>query len=121
MKTMPIAEFRAALQAQGVPREHYAFRCPMCKTVQSGSDLIAAGGGENFDAVQQYLGFSCVGRLTGAGTPSENKGKGIGCNWSLGGLFQMHDFEVVDDEGKHHPHFEPVTAEEAQAHQVAKA
>jgi hypothetical protein len=120
MKTMPLAEFRAALQAQGVPREHLAFRCPMCKTIQSAHDLITAGAGDDLDAVQQYLGFSCVGRFTGAGSPSQAS-PGSGCNWTLGGLFRMHELEVITEDGKHHPHFEPATPEEAQAHQVAKA
>ena len=120
MKTMPIEEFRAAVHAQGVPREHFAFLCPMCKTVQSSADLIEAGAGQDFDSVRQYLGFSCVGRFTGAGSPSK-QAPGTGCNWTLGGLFRMHELEVVTEDGVHHPHFEPVTADQAQAHQLAKA
>lgn len=116
MKTMTHPEYIAALKAQGVPREHLAFRCPMCGTVQSAHDLIAAGAGEDFEAIEGRLGFSCVGRLTGAGSPSSTKGQGIGCNWTLGGLFQMHELEVITEDGKHHPSFEPVTPEEAQAH-----
>lgn len=121
MKTMSLADFQAALRAQGVPREHLAFRCPMCQTIQSTNDLVAAGAGKDFEEIEKYLGFSCVGRFTGAGSPATTKGKGIGCNWTLGGLFQMHELEVITEDGKHAPHFEPVTPEEAQAHQVAKA
>jgi hypothetical protein len=120
MKTMTITEFRQTLKDQGVPREHYAFRCPTCRTVQSAADLIAAGAGADFDAVQPYLAFSCVGRFTGAGSPSDNP-PGTGCNWTLGGFFLAHQLEVIDDEGKHHPRFEPVSAEEAQAHLQAKS
>jgi hypothetical protein len=121
MKTMSLADFHAVLKAQGVPRDHLAFRCPMCQTVQSANDLITACAGKDFEEVDKYLGFSCVGRFTGAGSPSATKGKGIGCNWTLGGLFQMHELEVITEDGKNHPQFEPVTPEEAQAHQVAKA
>lgn len=121
MKTMQLEEFRQALKAQGVPHEHFAFRCPMCSTVQSAHDLIAAGAGPDFQSVEKYLAFSCVGRFTGAGSPSGTKGKGIGCNWTLGGLFQTHELEVVTEDGERHPRFEPVTPEEAQAHQEAKA
>ncbi len=121
MKTMTIEEFRAAVKSQGVPREHYAFRCPMCKTVQSAADLIAAGAGPDLEAVQPSLGFSCIGRFTGAGSPSKDKAPGAGCNWTLGGLFRLHELEVITEDGQHHPHFEPVTPAEAQAHQLAKA
>lgn len=115
MKTMTLEEFRAALQAQGVEREDYAFRCPMCETVQSARDLIAAGAGANLDEVRRYEGFSCIGRFTGAGSPSK-AGKGNGCNWTLGGFFQMHRLEVLTEDGERHPRLEPVTPEEAQAH-----
>jgi len=121
MKTMTIQELRDSLKAQGVPRENYAFRCPMCGTVQSAADLITAGAGADFAAVEPYLGFSCIGRFTGAGGPSQEKAPGSGCNWTLGGLFQMHKLEVTDEEGKSHPLFEPATAEEAQANQQANA
>jgi len=67
MNTMTIEEFHEALIAQDVPRDHLAMKCPMCKTVQSAASLIAAGAGADFDAVGKYLGFSCVGRFTGAG------------------------------------------------------
>ena len=43
MKNMSLADFHAVLKAQGVPRDHLAFRCPMCQTVQSANDLITAG------------------------------------------------------------------------------
>jgi len=69
--------------------------------------------------VQKYFGFSCVGRFTGAGNPPKPEDKGKeqkGCNWTLGGLFQMHDLEVVTPDGKKHPCFEPATPEQAKAH-----
>lgn len=117
MKTMTLAEFQAALQAQGVKsRSDFAVVCPMCKTVQSARDLIAAGAGSDFEAVEPYLGFSCFGRFTGAG--SRRAGiDGKPCNWTLGGLFQLHTLEVVTPDGKHHPRFEPATPEQAQQHQ----
>ena len=115
MKTMTLEEFRAALKVQGMPdRTHYAFKCPACGTVQSAEDLIAAGAGSSFDEVEQYLGFSCVGRFTGAGSPRK-EADGAPCNWTLGGLFKLHSLEVVTPDGKHHPHFAPATPAEAQA------
>lgn len=114
MKTITLEQFHATLKEQGVPDDHLAFRCPICGTVQSAADLIAAGAGQDFAQVSKYLAFSCVGRFTGAG--SHKKGTpGHGCDWTLGGLFQLHQFEVVTPDGEHHPRFEPATPEEALA------
>lgn len=115
MKTMTITEFHGALIAQGVKREDLALICPMCQTLQSATDLIKAGAGADFDAVEKYLGFSCVGRFTGAGSPRKEP-DGKPCNWTLGGLFHTHKLEVETPDGKKHPRFEPATPEQAQAH-----
>jgi hypothetical protein len=121
MQTMTLAEYHAAVKAQGVPtHEHVAMKCPMCRTIQSASDLIAAGAGADFDAVEKYLGFSCVGRFSGAGSPRKEP-DGKPCNWTLGGLFALHKLEVVTPDGKRHPRFELATPVEAQAHMVARA
>lgn len=98
MHIMTLEEFRAAMKAQNVPLEDVTFRCPRCKTLQSANDLINAGAGKNLDEVEKYLAFSCVGRFG-------NHQKG--CNWTLGGLFQIHDLEVITPDGKHHPRFMP--------------
>ncbi len=133
MRRITIEEFHAELKNQNVnSREDIAFRCPMCRTVQSARDLIAAGAGKTFDDVERYLAFSCVGRFTGAGphkrAPRHSNGKRSqkttkispdrsGCNWTLGGLFQIHELEVTDENGKFHPRFEVATPEEARKHQ----
>jgi hypothetical protein len=119
MNVMTLAQFREALKAQGVKsHEHFAFVCPMCATIQSSRDLIAAGAGADFDAVEKYLGFACVGRFTDAGSP-RNKPDGKPCNWSLGGLFRLHKLEVETEDGERHPRFELATPEQAQAHAAA--
>ena len=115
--TMTVEEFHAALKDQGVPRDHIAFKCPMCGTVQSATDLIKAGAGKTFADVAGYLGFSCVGRFTNAGAPRKSP-DGKPCNWTLGGLFQMHKLEVIDEDGKHIPHFAPASRDEAQLHML---
>lgn len=120
MKTMTMDEFKAAVLAQGVPHEHIAVVCPMCGTIQSGADLIAAGAGADFDAVEKYLGFSCVGRFTGAEGPRK-KPDGKPCNWTLGGLFSLHKLEVVTPDGNRHPRFELASPDEAKAHMAARA
>lgn len=119
IKTMTLDEFHAAAKAQAPSHDQIVFRCPRCDTLQSGQDLINAGAGDDFDAVEKYLGFSCIGRFTGKGSPSEERGMGHGCNWTLGGFFQMHTFEVITPDGDHHPLFELATKEEADAHRGA--
>ena len=102
MKTVTLAEFQTAIKSQEKERiEDATFRCPRCHTLQSAQDLIEAGAGDNMGEVEKYLAFSCVGRW------DKNKG----CDWTLGGLLQLHDYEVVTPDGEHHPRFEPVSAE----------
>lgn len=115
MNTMTVELFNEALKKQQVPREHLAFKCPMCGTVQSAYDLIKAGAGKAFDEVDGYIGFSCLGRFTSAGPPRKEN-DGLPCNWTLGGLFRMHTFEVITEDGKHHPYFEPASAAETNVH-----
>lgn len=116
IERLPLAEFLERFKAQRVPREHLAVKCVVCATVQSMHSLIVAGAGKTPADVEKYFGFSCVGRWTKAGpfirgkTPS-----GRGCDWTLGGLLTIHTLEVIDDEGKAHPHFQPASPEEAQA------
>jgi hypothetical protein len=119
MQTLTLDEYHAALKAQGVPTEHIAVKCPMCATVQSGADLITAGAGADFDAVEKYLGFSCVGRFMGADGPRK-KPDGKPCDWTLGGLFALHTLEVVTPDEKRHPRFEVATPDEARAHMRAR-
>lgn len=68
MLTMSLDEFDAAIKAQGVGRNHWAFVCPMCKTVQSINDFLATGA-IDFPKAQKYLGFSCIGRFTAGLAP----------------------------------------------------
>lgn len=119
MQQMTLDEYKAAVKAQGVETEHIAVKCPRCETIQSGADLIAAGAGLDFDDVERYLAFSCVGRFTGAGSPRVVP-DGKPCNWTLGGLFSLHKLEVVTPDGKTHPRFEVATPAEAQAHKARR-
>lgn len=117
MKTMTEKEFHEELKKQGVPRDHVAFKCPMCGTVQSPHDLIQAGAGKDFEEVSGYIGFSCLGRFNGSGPPRKEP-DGNPCNWTLGGLFRTHNLEIITEDGKQHPHFELATAAEAKDHMV---
>lgn len=105
MKTVTVQEFKDLIKKQGRDRiEDATFICPQCKTIQSAQDLIDAGAGKDFDEVNKYLAFSCVGRWS----------KTKGCNWTLGGLFQLHELEIVDENGERHPRFEPMIKEKGE-------
>lgn len=112
-RELTLDAFRAEIKAQGVEPLDYAFICPACNTVQSARWFIAAGAGKGFEEVEGSLGFSCVGRFTGAGS---DRIEGKGCNWTCGGLFQIHKLTVVTPDGKKHPHFE--VASQQQAHEL---
>lgn len=93
-----IEEFRAILKAQNVPTEQLQFICPHCQTVQSAQDFINAGVSD----WEPYIAYSCIGRFS----------KEKGCDWTLGGLFQIAKLFVIDDEGLKHPRFLPVNFEQ---------
>ena len=79
--------------------------CPACKTVQTGQDFLDAK--LEPDNIRKVFAFSCIGRYRGD----------MGCDWTLGGLLQIHTLELVMEDGKHLPCFEfapdaPATQEE---------
>lgn len=113
IECIDVSEFHRRIKAQGVSgRKHIAFICPMCRTVQSGASLIKAAAGNSMPEVERYLGFSCVGRFLDAASPRKEP-DGKPCNWTLGGLLRLHNLEIVDADGKHHPHFEVASSEDA--------
>lgn len=116
MKTLSREDYLDLLKAQGVPREHLAFICPACATVQSIHDFIVAG--VDPAKAEEFVGFSCIGRLTHRKAPPllKDRGTQIGCNWTLGGLLGIHVVEIIGEDGKHHPVFEIANAELAQRH-----
>lgn len=114
IEKITLSEFQERVKAQGVTKEHLAFKCPMCATVQSAQSFICAGAGEDFSAVEKYTGFSCVGRFMGAG-PARKEPDGKPCDWSLGGLLKLHKMEVEVEAGSYWPIFEIASPAEAQA------
>lgn len=89
-----IAELKQAAAGNGITSVRFV--CPHCKTPQSAKDLIEVGAGKDFDEVEKYLGFSCIGRFT----------NDRGCDWTLGGLFQLHELEIILEDGTVCPRFE---------------
>lgn len=97
MITLTLEQFKSVLKDQGLPIEQVKFICPRCKTIQCAQDFIACGIGETIDEVEKYVAFSCIGRFS----------KDVGCDWTLGGLFQIHELEVLTADGELHPRFRP--------------
>ncbi|EHO40388.1 hypothetical protein Calab_1510 [Caldithrix abyssi DSM 13497] len=95
MQVMTVEEYiRKGESLFGKDRKKWKFICPKCGTIQSYKDFEDAGVPTN--QIWYRLGFSCIGRFTAK----------MGCNWTLGGLFQIHKLEVIDKKGKKHPRFE---------------
>lgn len=99
----------AEWQAEGKRRfgekvRNWKFICPACLTVQSGQDFIDTG--MEKERIGTVLGFSCIGRYRGAPAAGLSKCARNGCDWTLGGLLQIHSLEVVTESGKAVPTFE---------------
>lgn len=115
LRIQTLAEFKAACATQDMPRDHIAVMCPICGTIQSIASLAAAGASPA--AAERAIGFSCEGRFTNAGPAKQGRPARPGtrgCDWTLGGLFRLHRLEVITEDGKHHPHFEPASKSDAQ-------
>ncbi len=102
-------------RAQGVKRrEDIAFKCARCGTVQSLASFAAIG--VPTESAERQIGFSCIGRHDPDSPSGLQPGEpGRGCDWTLGGLFQLHTLEVETPDGQRRPSFWPASAEEAQA------
>lgn len=115
VEKIPHAEFVRRLKEQGVEREHSAFVCPVCGTVQSMASLAKAGVPD--DKIELQIGYSCEGRWTDAGpwprSPAAARASHRGCDWTLGGLFTIHRLEV-EMEDKAHPVFDIASREQAE-------
>tara|TARA_B100000929_G_scaffold182552_2_gene144542 strand:- start:61 stop:426 length:366 start_codon:yes stop_codon:yes gene_type:complete len=113
MKVLSLEEFHEELKSQAISSpDHSAVKCPVCGTVQSKALLRDQGCPD--DKIEGQIGFSCVGRWNNAGPHKKDASSDKpGCDWTLGGLFNVHTLEVEKD-GVRHPMFEVATPEEAQ-------
>src|SRR5258708_33418355 len=108
MEVISVEEAHARMKAQQVSaRDHVAFKCPICGTVQSMTSLVKAGAPQ--EKVENLIGFSCEGRFTGVGpfpSPKDKTAKARkrraqrGCDWTLGGFFRVHKLEVETPDGR---------------------
>lgn len=111
-ETLTRDELGQRLLAQNVAREHMAFRCWVCGTVQSLASFARAGVAP--ELAERQIGFSCVGRHTDAGAwiPGDLRRMAVpGCNWTLGG-FLGGGILIVDGDHTRRA-FEPATPDEA--------
>ena len=76
----------------GSDKKEWKFKCVRCGEVQDYHDFKNAG----VENPENYVYFSCIGRFV------QNRG----CDWTLGGLFQIHNLEVVAPDGDTIPVFE---------------
>lgn len=72
----------------------WRFACVSCGHVQCGHDFVEQLEISPAEAMSRVY-FSCIGRWV----------PGVGCNWTLGGLFQIHKREVRDKDGELVPVF----------------
>ena len=86
MKTLSVKDWRSkAEKLFGKDMKQWRFKCVSCGNIQTIQDFIDA----DIDAPVCKAHFSCIGRWK----------KGVGCDWTLGGLLQIHEQEVVDEDG----------------------
>ena len=87
----------------GDDNRKWKFKCPSCGAIQSAEDFSQLDCFKDKKGeINKFIGFSCIGRFT----RENEKEKFKGCNWTLGGLFQIHALEIEDNDGKMHKHFE---------------
>jgi hypothetical protein len=63
--------------------KNWAFKCPSCGNIQNGHDFI----NNNIESPESKVYYSCIGRYV----------KGIGCDWTLGGLLKINSVSVMKD------------------------
>ena len=72
------------LELFGPEKKKWRFKCVRCGHIQTPQDFIDINQDPN-----GLVFFSCIGRFK----------KGVGCDWTLGGLFQLHKKEVIAEDG----------------------
>jgi hypothetical protein len=76
----------------GKDMKKWKFKCPQCKGIQTLQEFIEIG----VEKPENVFFYSCIGRFI------EDRG----CDWSLGGLLQIHKTEVIVENEKKIPVFE---------------
>lgn len=66
----------------------WRFACPSCGHEQSHNEVKARK--PDIGDTSGWIYFACEGRHIAS----------VGCDWTLGGLFQIHSLEVIEDSGR---------------------
>ena len=112
-KRYTVAEWLAeATRRFGPHGRDWKFVCPICGTVASGADYVAAG--LTLQQAEGQIAFSCIGRSLPAPRRAFGEGgTGAGpCDYTTGGLLNVSPITIVDEDGKEHRRF--AFAEETQ-------
>lgn len=74
------------------------FQCPVCKIKTQGKEWLEFG-----KRGESMLAFSCIGRLkeTDQNFETGKELQPVGCNYTNGGLFQLHEIEIHDEAENH--------------------
>jgi hypothetical protein len=73
-----------ARERYGNDSAKWEFKCPACGHVQSIAGAVERDPDIDSEAAQNWIYFACEGRHNHE----------VGCNWTLGGLFTIHEREV---------------------------
>ncbi|MBT0607619.1 VVA0879 family protein [Aequorivita echinoideorum] len=92
-KTLTLQEWRSEAEPKfGKDVKKWKFKCPSCGESQTLQEFIDA----KIEEPTKKFYYSCIGRWV------EKRG----CKWTLGGLLQIHETEVISEEGDKIPVFE---------------
>ena len=94
-RTMTEEAWRAhGRELYGEDSREWKFRCVSCGNIQSHASVTERN--PEITDTSSWIFFACEGRHT----------DGVGCDWTLGGLFQIHKLEVTDTDGRNVQCFE---------------
>ena len=79
---------KKAKELFGKDSYEWKFKCPSCGHVQSVKSWLEHNPSLNPEEIENLVFFNCEGRIN----------EGHGCDWTLGGLFQIHKVEVKFNE-----------------------
>ena len=73
-----------AIELFGKDSKEWKFVCPSCGHKQSVKSVVQNNPSLNPEDVENWIHYNCEGRIN----------EGEGCNWTLGGLFKIHELEI---------------------------
>ena len=87
MRTLTHDEWHArGRELYGDDPRKWRFRCVACGNIQSHESVTERN--PRIGDTSRWIYYACEGRHT----------DGVGCDWTLGGLFKVHKLEVRDGE-----------------------